>query len=67
MNVYEIYATNECRSYGCYTAATDKDALRLFTEAYGFNGKFRKQKGEWHFCEQYGTEYYARCCGPVWF
>ena len=66
MYAYEIYATNKCRSYGCYTADTDKDALKLFVEAHDFHGKYRKRKDGWYFCEQYGMEYYARSCWPMW-
>lgn len=66
MYAYEIYATNKCRSYGCYTANTEKDALRLFVKAHDFHGAYRKRKDGWYFCDQYGTEYYARSCWPMW-
>ena len=67
MYAYEIYATSKCRSYGCYTANTEKDALRLFVKAHDFHGEYRKRKDGWHFYDQYGTEYYTRSCWPMWF
>lgn len=66
MYTYEIYAMDKCRPCGCYTANTEKDALRLFVEAHGFHGKYRKRKDGWYFYDQYGTEYYARSCWPMW-